>query len=94
VEAGFPRANCFALGRWNDGSSANGWKPNPKLRGDEQEPDMRRDASGASGHVTAKSSICGWGAFCKSGVYAAKVTSLTPGDLSGASEDRGWALGN
>jgi len=53
------------------------------VRGDEQEPDMRRDASGASGHVTAKPSICGWGAFCKSGVYAAKVTSLTPGDLSG-----------
>jgi len=47
---------------------------------------MRRDALGTSGHVTAKSSICGWGAFCKSGVYAAKVTSLTPGDLSGALE--------
>jgi len=39
--------------------------------------------------VTAKPSICGWGAFCptgisfghKSGVYAVKVTSLTPGDL-------------
>jgi len=24
---------------------------------------MRRDASGASGHVTAKPSICGWGGF-------------------------------
>ena len=55
---------------------------------------MRRDASGASGHVTAKPSICGWGAFCKSGVYAVKVTSLTPGDLPGASEDRSWASGN
>jgi hypothetical protein len=33
--------------------------PNPKLRGDEQKPDMRRGASGASGHVTAKPSICG-----------------------------------
>jgi hypothetical protein len=42
---------------------------------------MRRDASGASGHVTAKPSICGWDAFCKSGVYAGKVTCLTPGDL-------------
>jgi len=69
-------------------------KPNPKLRGDEQKPDMRRDASGASGHVTAKPSICGWDAFCKFGVYAAKVTCLTPGDLPGASEDRGWALGD
>ena len=48
------------------------------------EPDMRRDASGASGHVTTKPSICGWDAFCKSGVYAAKVTCLTPGDLPGA----------
>jgi len=94
VEAGFPRANCFALGRWNDASSASGWKPNPKLRGDEQKPDMRRDASGASGHVTAKPSICGWGAFCKSGVHAAKVTSFTPGGLPGASEERGWALGD
>ena len=43
---------------------------------------MRRDAPGTSGHVTAKSSICGWGAFCKSGIYAAKVTCLTPGGLS------------
>jgi hypothetical protein len=44
-----------------------------ELRGDEQKPDMRRDASGASGHVTVKPSICGWRAFCKSGVYAVKV---------------------
>ena len=57
-----------------------------KAAGHEQKPDMRRDASGASGHVTAKPSICGRGAFCKSGVYAAKVTRLTPGDLPGASE--------
>jgi len=63
-------------------------KPNPKLRSDEQKPDKSRDASGASGHVTAKSSLCGWGAFCKSGVYAAQVTGLTPGDLSGASATR------
>jgi len=48
-----------------------------KAAGDEQKPDRRRDASGTSGHVTAKSSICDWGAFCKSGVYAAKVTCLT-----------------
>jgi len=69
-------------------------KLNPKLRGDEQKPDIRRDASGASGHVTAKPSICGWGAFCKSGVYAVKVTCLTPGDLSGASGDRSWVPSN
>ena len=31
--------------------------------------------------MTAKPSICGEGALCKSGVYAGKVTSLTPGDL-------------
>ncbi len=30
-----------------------------KLRDDEQKPDMRRGASGARGHVTAKPSICG-----------------------------------
>jgi hypothetical protein len=31
--------------------------------------------------VTAKFSICGWGVLYKSGVYAAKVSCLTPGDL-------------
>ncbi len=34
-------------------------KPNPKLRGDEQKPDRRCNALGTSGHVTAKSPICG-----------------------------------
>lgn len=58
--------------------------PNPKLRGDEQKPDMRRDALGASGHVLAAPSICDWGAFCKFGAYAGKVACLTPGGLSGA----------
>ena len=53
-----------------------------------QKPDMRRDASGASGHVTAKPSICGWDAFCKSGARAATVTCLTPGGLSDASGTR------
>lgn len=58
-------------------------------RGDEQKPDMRRDALGTSGHVTAKSSICkpgrnaGMGAFCKSGAYARKDSCLTTGDLRG-----------
>jgi hypothetical protein len=32
-------------------------KPKTKSRGDEQNPDMRRDAPGASGHVTTKPSI-------------------------------------
>ena len=32
-------------------------KPNAKMRGDVQEPDLRCGTSGTSGHVTAKSSI-------------------------------------
>ena len=62
-------------------------KPKAKSRGDEQKPDPRRGASGASGHVTAKPSICDWGVLCKSGVYARTVSCLTPGGLSGASAD-------
>ncbi len=45
---------------------------------------MRRGASGASGHVTAKPSICDWDALCNSGARAVKVMCLTPGDLLGA----------
>jgi hypothetical protein len=62
-------------------------KPKAKSQGDEQKPDMRRDAFGTSGHVTAKSSIYSVGgdtdkgAFCKSGVYARKDSCLTTGDL-------------
>ena len=56
-------------------------KPNPKARGDEQEPDTRCGTSGTSRHVTAKSSIRGMGVLYKSGVYVRKVTTLTPGDL-------------
>jgi hypothetical protein len=56
-------------------------KPNAKLRGDEQEPDLRCDTSGTSGHVTAKSSICIGGVFYQSGVCAATGSCLTPGDL-------------
>ena len=52
-----------------------------KSRGDEQESDMRCDVSGASGHVTAKPSICNWLTFYKSGVYARKVKCLTLGGL-------------
>ena len=33
-----------------------------------------------------KPSLCGWGAFCKSGVYARTASCLTTGDLSGALE--------
>ena len=77
-------------------------KPKVKSQGDEQKPDMRRDAFGTSGHVTAKSSIYSVGgdtdkdAFCKSGVYARKDSCLTTGDLpcvgaakADATEDRG-----
>ena len=73
-----------------------------KSRDDEQKPDMRRDAFGTSGHVTAKSSIYSVGgdtdkgAFCKSGVYARKDSCLTTGDLpcvveakAATTEDRG-----
>jgi hypothetical protein len=54
-----------------------------------KKPEMRRDASGASGHVSAKPSICnagsnaGRGALCKSGAYAGKDSSLTMADLPG-----------
>jgi hypothetical protein len=77
-------------------------KPKAKSRDDEQEPDMRRDAFGTSGHVTVKSSIYSVGgdtdkgAFCKSGVYAMKDSCLTTGDLpcvviakAAATENRG-----
>lgn len=56
-------------------------KPNPKVRGDEQEPDTGCGTPGTSWHVTAKSSIHNWGVLYKSGVYARKVVSLTRGDL-------------
>ena len=51
------------------------------MRGDVQEPDSRCGTSGTSGHVTTKSSIRNWGVLYKSGVYALKVTCLTPGGL-------------
>jgi hypothetical protein len=56
-------------------------KPKAKSRDDEQKPDMRRSAFGASGHVTTKPSICKRDACCKSGVYARKDSCLTTGDL-------------
>ena len=55
--------------------------PNPKRRGDEQEPDTRCGTSGASGHVTAKPSFCDWDVLYKSGVHAVKALCLTPGGL-------------
>ena len=70
-----------------------------KSRGDEQKPDMRRDALGASGHVTTKPSICnfggnaGAGAFCKSGAYARQDSCLATGDLSGAAREVDARLG-
>ncbi len=59
-------------------------KPKAKSRDDEQKPDMRRSAFGASGHVTTKPSISKRDACCKSGVYARKDSCLTTGDLCGA----------
>jgi hypothetical protein len=56
-------------------------KSNPKMQGDEQEPDKRCGTLGTSGHVTEKSSICNRGVLYKSGVYALKVTCLTLGGL-------------
>ncbi|GAA3573608.1 hypothetical protein GCM10022265_23320 [Marinobacter xestospongiae] len=41
--------------------------PNPKRRGDEQEPDTRYGTSGVSGHVTAKPSFCDWDVLYKLG---------------------------
>jgi len=56
-------------------------KPNPNVRGDEQEPDRRCGTPGTSGHVTTKSSIRALGVLYKSGVYARTVLCLTLGDL-------------
>jgi hypothetical protein len=75
-------------------------KSKAKSRGDEQKPDTRRDASGASGHVTTKPSICkcggnvGMDAFCKSGAYARKDSCLTTGGLHGVAGNCNWAAGN
>jgi hypothetical protein len=44
---------------------------------------MRCGTPETSWHVTAKSSIHGWGVLYKSGVYASKVVRLTPGGLYG-----------
>jgi hypothetical protein len=56
-------------------------KPNPNVRGDEQEPDRRCGTPGTSGHVTTKSSIRALGVLYKSGVYARTALCLTLGDL-------------
>jgi hypothetical protein len=44
--------------------------------------------TGTSWHVTAKSSIRNWVMLYKSGVYALRVTCLTPGGLSYAIASR------
>ena len=56
-------------------------KPNPKTRGDEQEPDTRLGTLGASGHVTIKPSIHSLSVCGKSGVHVSKAMCLTPGGL-------------
>ena len=53
----------------------------PDLRREGQEPNMRCDVFGASGHVTIKPSICKRDTFYKLGVYAMKAKCLTPGGL-------------
>jgi hypothetical protein len=83
---GSPRARYQRSRRLGEGqgrSSRGGvWrKPNPNVRGDVQEPDMRCGTPGTSGHVTTKSSIRVLGVLYKSGVYARTVLCLTLGDL-------------
>ena len=69
-------------GRARTPSRGGVWRKfNAMPRGDEQESDVRCDAPGTSGHVTASPSICNGGAFCKSGVYAVAVSCLSPGGL-------------
>jgi len=51
-----------------------GRKPNPKIRDDEEESDIRCDVVGTSEHVIAKSSICRLATFYKSGVYVSKMS--------------------
>lgn len=51
------------------------------MQDDVQESDMRRGALGKSWHVTTKSSIRRRSALRKSGVYALKAVSFTPGGL-------------
>jgi hypothetical protein len=58
-------------------------KPNPKVRGDVQDLDLRCDTSGTSGHVTMKSSIRNRVVIYKFGGYARKALCLTPGGLYG-----------
>ena len=86
-----PLARCSQRRRARAVSRGTVWrKPKAKSRGDEQEPDVRCDADGASGHVTAKPSSCEWPAFYKFGVYAMKAKCLTPGGLhcvEGATDD-------
>jgi hypothetical protein len=58
-------------------------KLNPKVRDDEQEPDMRCGTPGASWHVTTESSIRGWGVLYKSGVYSSLNEMLSfRGDIN------------
>lgn len=46
-----------------------------------REPKMKCDVSEARGHVTVKSSICDWLAFCKLGGSVRKVNCLALGNF-------------
>lgn len=50
-----------------------GRNPHPKIRGDEEESDIRCDVVGTSERVIAKSSIRDLAVFYKSGPYVSKV---------------------
>ncbi len=71
-------------------------RPRNKCGTGSQEPDLRCGMTGTSPstglrtgwHVTAKSSIRNWVMLYKSGVYASKVTCLTPGGLPYAETSR------
>ena len=72
----FARSLRLGEGQGRRREAGSGGKPNPKVQGDEQEPDLRCGTSGTSGHVTTKSSIRKWGVLYKSGVYAQKSIKI------------------
>jgi hypothetical protein len=64
-------------------------KPNPKMRGDAQEPDTRCGTPGTSGHVTAKSSMRAGVCFITPASRHRKVCVLRR-EVCMASRSKGW----
>jgi hypothetical protein len=64
-------------------------KPNPRARGDVQEPDSRCGTPGTSGHVTAKSSIRTGVCFINPASTRGTICVL-PWEISRLSERTGW----